>query len=1015
MIGKPIWMSILLTVIFSGIHVYGDVNVLDNPGFESGTTGWEAHGGSISTVTSPVHSGSRSGRSYNRTATWQGIHQNIKDKIVIGETYQMSGWVRLENTSSANVKISVKKTDDNDTSYSNVDTATANNSSWVYLSGNYNVNVSGTLTELLVYFEGPASGVSFFVDDVSVYGPEPGPTDPDATGQVNVNTRYQEIEGFGAAGGWYEGWLTAHPQKNTLYNILFGQLGLDIYRIRNVYDQGSNDYMTRSAEIITAGEASLGRPLKIMISCWSPPTYLKSNGSLNGGTLKKDASENYMYDELADWWADSLDAWSSTYGVDADYINLQNEPDFVTTWDTCEYAGTETTSLAGYDQAFEAVWQEVNSRMGASMPRMLAAEAAGIPNSAQYLDNLINYSHVYGYAHHLYNINSGDNPDVYISAMSDFANDYGDRPLFQTEYEASTGSWPDAMNLALLLHNSLTVEEVSGYLYWDLFWGGSGGLVTLPSYGSSDYTINSDYYGFKQYCAFIHSGWERVYATNDNPELRMSAYISPNDYELTVILINTSTDTAIAADLSYTGFTIVSGEVYRTSETENCVNAGSYTGSSPVSVPAYSIVTLSLSAGTPDTTPPANPTGLTATAGEVDVSLDWNNNSEPDLDGYNVYRSTTSGSGYIQLNGPLLSSSDYIDTNVLNGVTYYYVVTAVDNSTNESGYSNEDDATPVNSTPPAAPTGLTASDIIGSISLDWNDNSESDLDGYNVFRSTTSGSGYSQINVSLVSSSDYIDHTVSNDITYYYVVTAVDIASNESGYSNEDSAMTYIPLNFATFESGFGEWVNVTGEDSHDWTRNSGSTPSSDTGPDSGVYDSTWYVYLETSGAGGGAYYAGDTAILEGPEIPDAPARGLSFYYHMYGADTGTLYVDVYHEGSWHNGIWSISGQQHTSSSDEYTQAIVGLKYYPGTIRIRLRVVAAGGYLGDMAIDNIVVDENLAPPLYGDFNEDLIVNIEDLVTFMGYWFVTDCGELDLNGDCVINLEEFKTFARNWLL
>lgn len=97
---------------------------------------------------------------------------------------------------------------------------------------------------------------------------------------------------------------------------------------------------------------------------------------------------------------------------------------------------------------------------------------------------------------------------------------------------------------------------------------------------------------------------------------------------------------------------------------------------------------------TPDTIPPLVPTGLSAAAGNETVSLDWNDNGEGDLDGYNVYRSTTSGSGYTLLNASLLSSSDYVDNDVTNGTTYYYVVTAVDMDSNESAQSSEASATP---------------------------------------------------------------------------------------------------------------------------------------------------------------------------------------------------------------------------------------------------------------------------------------------------------------------------------
>ncbi len=86
---------------------------------------------------------------------------------------------------------------------------------------------------------------------------------------------------------------------------------------------------------------------------------------------------------------------------------------------------------------------------------------------------------------------------------------------------------------------------------------------------------------------------------------------------------------------------------------------------------------------------PSVPVGLTATAGYATVVLDWNDNNESDLAGYNVYRSTTSGSGYSKLNGSLLGSSNYTDNIATHDTTYYYVVTAVDTNSNESSDSNE--------------------------------------------------------------------------------------------------------------------------------------------------------------------------------------------------------------------------------------------------------------------------------------------------------------------------------------
>ena len=160
--------------------------------------------------------------------------------------------------------------------------------------------------------------------------------------------------------------------------------------------------------------------------------------------------------------------WQSLGGMEVGSIwghGSYVAPDWTADWDTCRYDPIQTSLAAGYNLAFEAVYDELYSRMGPNMPKMLAAEVTGIIKSYDYLHNLIDTSHVYGYSHHLYNLNVGENPDSYINAMTDFAEEYGDKPLFQTEYEASTDSWPDALNLATLLHNSLTTEEVAGYLY----------------------------------------------------------------------------------------------------------------------------------------------------------------------------------------------------------------------------------------------------------------------------------------------------------------------------------------------------------------------------------------------------------------------------------------------------------------------------------------------------------------------------------------------------------------------
>jgi hypothetical protein len=71
------------------------------------------------------------------------------------------------------------------------------------------------------------------------------------------------------------------------------------------------------------------------------------------------------------------------------------------------------------------------------------------------------------------------------------------------------------------------------------------------------------------------------------------------------------------------------------------------------------------------------------------VTLSWATSGSANVAGYNVYRATTAGGPYAQVNSSLVTALVYDDTAVQAGVTYYYVVTAVDTNNGESGYSTE--------------------------------------------------------------------------------------------------------------------------------------------------------------------------------------------------------------------------------------------------------------------------------------------------------------------------------------
>jgi len=102
--------------------------------------------------------------------------------------------------------------------------------------------------------------------------------------------------------------------------------------------------------------------------------------------------------------------------------------------------------------------------------------------------------------------------------------------------------------------------------------------------------------------------------------------------------------------------------------------------------------------GNAPSAPPPTPTGLTATAGNAQVSLAWNASSG--AASYNLYRSVNGGA-YSQLNTSPITTTSYTDSGLTNGTPYCYEATAV-NSSGESAKSSPVCTTPQPPPPPPA-------------------------------------------------------------------------------------------------------------------------------------------------------------------------------------------------------------------------------------------------------------------------------------------------------------------------
>lgn len=193
--------------------------------------------------------------------------------------------------------------------------------------------------------------------------------------------------------------------------------------------------------------------------------------------------------------------------------------------------------------------------------------------------------------------------------------------------------------------------------------------------------------------------------------------------------------------------------------------------------------------------PLAAPQGLEADAGDSRISLKWqpvttygDGESIDNPIQYQLYRSV-GGKSLVKLGKPL-SDASYVDRQVKNGRKYFYAVQSMMLYNNElvaGGRSQEVSSIPIDLTPPAPPTGVTAVSTGVGIKIFWDRSSDGDLGGYKVYRRAAKSETYTLLGKVEPEFSLFVDRDSGEDVRYYYAVTAIDTATppNESVKSKE--------------------------------------------------------------------------------------------------------------------------------------------------------------------------------------------------------------------------------------
>ncbi|MGW0825493.1 PA14 domain-containing protein [Streptomyces sp. NPDC002845] len=188
---------------------------------------------------------------------------------------------------------------------------------------------------------------------------------------------------------------------------------------------------------------------------------------------------------------------------------------------------------------------------------------------------------------------------------------------------------------------------------------------------------------------------------------------------------------------------------------------------------------------TADKVKPLAPTGASASYDTATgkAELTWSRNKEMDLAGYRVYRRLNGTSNWTRLGST--TTTTYTNTPPATGETYYYEIRAYDKAGNESTGTRDKPVTTVDRTAPAVPAGLSTDSEPEGLWVGW-----SGVEGassYRVYRAASADGAYAE--VGSTTDVSYVDTSAAERATYYYRVTALDAAGNESARSVAVSGM----------------------------------------------------------------------------------------------------------------------------------------------------------------------------------------------------------------------------------
>ncbi|PYG89931.1 glucuronoarabinoxylan endo-1,4-beta-xylanase [Ruminiclostridium sufflavum DSM 19573] len=396
---------------------------------------------------------------------------------------------------------------------------------------------------------------------------------------LDWDTEYQTIDGFGVSEAFHQSnniALLGTAKQKEIYDLLFStEKGAGFSIFRSILGDGGtwgdaqdgpNKTMQPSAStwdwkesnddqipMIKTIQADYGID-KIQYTVWSPPAWMKTTGSVAGGSLSTD-----KYQAYATYLAEHIKNYKAKFGIEITHIGIQNEPDLTTAYSSCVWTAAQfKTFMKDYlVPTFDKEGITAKVIMGEKMTCSEAMAIDCLNDAAALTRTDIVGCHNYGSSYAAFPTTKAKGKGIWQTEISDMnGNDL---------------TITDGLNWAKQVYDFMTVTQGNAWNYWwgacYKTWNGEG-LIQMDM-NAKTYKIAKRLYTIGQYARFIRPDWKRFEATkNPVSGVYVTAYKDPETGKFAVVAINNgSSSQAVTYNLK--GFEAASVTPYTTSATQN--------------------------------------------------------------------------------------------------------------------------------------------------------------------------------------------------------------------------------------------------------------------------------------------------------------------------------------------------------------------------------------------------------------------------------------------------------------